>query len=175
MPSRQIASLLAQPRCANRVLAQRSVSVCSPALLLPHLCADQRLALLFQSLALATKQIAAKIARAGLEGLYGVAEQQGRGSGDVQKTLDVVAVSVRLGDAALAGAELSCVQLATDCLSQHIQAPVTPCCVVLCLAVERRHADGSVGKPRRCGAGQRGGRCGHTLSWWCHNKQQQQQ
>lgn len=38
------------------------------------------------------RQISAKVARAGLEGLYGVAEQQGGGSGDTQKKLDVVAV-----------------------------------------------------------------------------------
>jgi fructose-1,6-bisphosphatase len=57
------------------------------------LSTEQNLALLFQSLSLAVKQISAKVARAGLEGLYGVAEQQGGGSGDTQKKLDVVAVS----------------------------------------------------------------------------------
>jgi fructose-1,6-bisphosphatase len=57
---------------------------------------DPSLALLFQSLSLAVKQIASKVARAGLEGLFGVAEQQGGGSGDTQKKLDVVAVSISL-------------------------------------------------------------------------------
>jgi fructose-1,6-bisphosphatase len=39
------------------------------------------------------KLIAGKVARAGLEGLMGVAANQtGAGSGDVQKKLDVVAV-----------------------------------------------------------------------------------
>lgn len=52
---------------------------------------EPSLALLFQSLSLAVRQIAAKAARAGLEGLYGVAEQQGGGSGDTQQKLDVVA------------------------------------------------------------------------------------
>jgi fructose-1,6-bisphosphatase len=41
----------------------------------------------------AVKQIAGKVSRAGLEGLFGIAEQQGGGSGDTQKKLDVVAVS----------------------------------------------------------------------------------
>lgn len=54
----------------------------------------QSLALVFQSLSLGVRQIAAKVARAGLEGLYGVAEQQGGGSGDTQKKLDVVANDV---------------------------------------------------------------------------------
>lgn len=66
-------------------------------------CADPSLALLFQTLSLAVKHIAAKVSRAGLEGLYGTAEQQGGGSGDVQKKLDVVAVRV-LGMAWGAGA-----------------------------------------------------------------------
>jgi fructose-1,6-bisphosphatase len=52
----------------------------------------QDLALLLSSIAVATKQIAGKVSRAGLEGLFGVAEQQGAGSGDTQKKLDVVAV-----------------------------------------------------------------------------------
>lgn len=46
------------------------------------------------AIAVAAKQIASKVSRAGLEGLYGTADQQqGAGSGDVQKKLDVVAVS----------------------------------------------------------------------------------
>lgn len=53
----------------------------------------QSLALLLSSVAVAVKQIAGKVSRAGLEGLFGVAEQQGGGSGDTQKKLDVVAVS----------------------------------------------------------------------------------
>jgi hypothetical protein len=53
---------------------------------------EQSLALLLGSISLAVKQIAAKVARAGLEGLYGVAAQQRGGSGDTQKKLDVVAV-----------------------------------------------------------------------------------
>jgi hypothetical protein len=40
------------------------------------------------------KAIATRVARAGLEGLYGVARTTG-GSGDAQKKLDVVAVGVR--------------------------------------------------------------------------------
>lgn len=64
-----------------------------PLLHLRHICtAGQSLALLFQSISLAVKQISSKVARAGLEGLYGTAEQQGGGSGDTQKKLDVVAV-----------------------------------------------------------------------------------
>ncbi|WIA42003.1 hypothetical protein OEZ86_009300 [Tetradesmus obliquus] len=51
----------------------------------------QSLALLLSSVAVAVKQIAGKVSRAGLEGLFGVAEQQGGGSGDTQKKLDVVA------------------------------------------------------------------------------------
>lgn len=70
--------------------------------------AGQSLALVFQSLSLAVRQIAAKVARAGLEGLYGVAEQQGDGSGDTQKKLDIIAVSVsaRAGRSALGGLRL---------------------------------------------------------------------
>jgi fructose-1,6-bisphosphatase len=41
----------------------------------------------------AVKMIASKVARAGLEGLFGYAQHQGGGSGDKQKKLDVVAVS----------------------------------------------------------------------------------
>lgn len=65
---------------------------------------------MFQSLSLAVRQIAAKVARAGLEGLYGVAEKQGGGSGDTQKKLDVIAVSIsaRAGRAALGGACALC-------------------------------------------------------------------
>ena len=59
---------------------------------------QQSLALLFSSLAVAVKQIAGKVSRAGLEGLYGIAEQQGGGSGDTQKKLDVVAVSNSQGE-----------------------------------------------------------------------------
>lgn len=44
---------------------------------------------------MAVKQVAGKVARAGLEGLFGVAEQQGGGSGDTQKKLDVLAVRAR--------------------------------------------------------------------------------
>jgi fructose-1,6-bisphosphatase len=73
-----------------------SVLSCNPACTVT----DPSLALLFQSLSVAVKQIAAKVARAGLEGLYGVAEQQGGGSGDTKKKLDVVAVSVSFGQAA---------------------------------------------------------------------------
>ncbi len=43
----------------------------------------------------AIKQIGSKVARAGIENLYGLAAQKGGpvGSGDTQKKLDVVAVS----------------------------------------------------------------------------------
>jgi fructose-1,6-bisphosphatase len=51
------------------------------------------LALLLSTVAVAVKQIAGKVSRAGLEGLFGEAEQQGGGSRDTQKKLDVVAVS----------------------------------------------------------------------------------
>lgn len=65
---------------------------------------EQSLALLFSTIAVAVKQIAGKVSRAGLEGLFGVAEQQGGGSGDTQKKLDVVAV--RPGTAAFNVAQL---------------------------------------------------------------------
>jgi fructose-1,6-bisphosphatase len=55
----------------------------------------QSLALLLSTIAVAVKQIAGKVSRAGLEGLFGVAEQQGGGSGDTQKKLDVIAVSMQ--------------------------------------------------------------------------------
>ena len=48
--------------------------------------------LLMSALQTAVKLISSKVARAGLEGLFGVALQQGGGSGDKQKKLDVVAV-----------------------------------------------------------------------------------
>ena len=56
---------------------------------------ESSLPMLVSALQTSIKMISAKVARAGLEGLFGMAQQQGGGSGDKQKKLDVVAVSGR--------------------------------------------------------------------------------
>jgi len=52
---------------------------------------ESSLPMLVSALQNSIKMISAKVARAGLEGLFGMAQQQGGGGGDKQKKLDVVA------------------------------------------------------------------------------------
>jgi hypothetical protein len=104
----------------------------------------------FQSLSLAVRQIAAKVARAGLEGLYGVAEQQGGGSGDTQKKLDVVAVSIsaRAGSVSLTLPDLLCgpTPLVRGC--QRLLSLIS-----VCLLPERCDESSAVLQPQHCCAG----------------------